>query len=80
MHFPDLCVFLHDQRLGIDEIEPFVESMKSCPKYGLHNPYLNKERYLMLGEVNRKLVDVMQDPEVFNFICRMSQRQIPKSD
>jgi 1-pyrroline-5-carboxylate dehydrogenase len=64
----------------LDEIQPFVDGMRACPKYGLHNPFLNKERYLMLGEVNRKLCEVMHDPEVFNYICRLSQRQIPKSD
>lgn len=42
-----------------DEINPFIESMLSCPKSGLHNPFKNKERYLMLGEVCRKLVESM---------------------
>jgi 1-pyrroline-5-carboxylate dehydrogenase len=64
----------------LDEIQPFIDGMKSCPKYGRHNPFLNKERYLMLGEVNRKLCEVMHDPEVFKFIWRLNQRQIPKSD
>jgi len=32
-----------------DEIDPFVESLLSVPKTGLHNPLKNKERYLMLG-------------------------------
>ena len=49
----------------MDEIQPFVESLEQCPKSGLHNPFWNKERYLMLGEVNRKVVEVMHDPEVF---------------
>ena len=33
----------------LDEIEPFIESLASVPKHGLHNPFKNKERYLMLG-------------------------------
>ena len=63
----------------MDDIEPFIESLKSCPKSGLHNPFKNKERYLMLSEVNRKVVETMHDPEVFNFFVKMIQRQAPKS-
>jgi len=46
---------------SLDEIKPFIDSMKAVPKSGLHNPFKNKERYLMLSEVNRKLVEVMHD-------------------
>jgi len=63
----------------IHEIQPFIDSLKSCPKYGLHNPYHNKERYLMLGEVCRKTTEVMHDPEVFNWMVKCTQRAIPKS-
>jgi 1-pyrroline-5-carboxylate dehydrogenase len=34
---------------SVDEIDPFVESLRAVPKHGLHNPLKNKERYLMLG-------------------------------
>lgn len=54
----------------LDEIDPFVESLQRCPKHGLHNPFKNKERYLMLSEVNNKVVQTMSDPEVFNFFVR----------
>lgn len=33
------------------ELTPFIQSMQSTPKSGLHNPYKNPERYLMLGDV-----------------------------
>ena len=33
----------------------------------------------MLSEVNRKMVEVMHDPEVFNFFVRSIQRVTPKS-
>ena len=39
------------------ESNEFIKSMQSCPKSGLHNPFKNKERYLQLGEVNRKVVE-----------------------
>jgi 1-pyrroline-5-carboxylate dehydrogenase len=44
--------------------------MKAVPKSGLHNPFKNKERYLMLSEVNRKVVETMHDKEVFNFFVK----------
>lgn len=62
-----------------EEITPFVESLQSCPKTGLHNPFKNKERYLMLSEVNRKVVECMHDKEVFNFFVKTIQRVCPKS-
>lgn len=63
----------------MDEIDPFVDSLKAVPKTGLHNPFKNKERYLMLSEVNRKLVDCMHDKEVFDFFVKSIQRVAPKS-
>jgi 1-pyrroline-5-carboxylate dehydrogenase len=54
----------------MDEIAPFIEDMRKCPKSGLHNPFKNKERYLMLGEVCRKVVEAMQDKDVYNHFIR----------
>jgi 1-pyrroline-5-carboxylate dehydrogenase len=51
----------------IEEAGAFIDSLRKCPKSGLHNPFRNKERYLMLGEVCRKLVESMQDKQVWNF-------------
>ena len=64
----------------LSEIEPFVTSLKQCPKTGLHNPFKNKERYLMLSEVNRRVVECMHDPEVFDFFTKTIQRVTPKSE
>ena len=64
---------------SMDEIAPFIESLQSVPKSGLHNPFKNKERYLMLSEVNRKVVEVMHDKEVFDFFVKGIQRCCPKS-
>jgi 1-pyrroline-5-carboxylate dehydrogenase len=54
----------------MDEIDPFVQSLANTPKTGLHNPFKNKERYLMLGEVSRKVAEVMHDPEVMDFFVK----------
>ena len=63
-----------------EEIQPFIEDLQSCSKSGLHNPFKNKERYLMLGEVCRKVVESMQDKEVWDFFINSMQRTCPKSD
>lgn len=62
-----------------DGVSDFINELKSCPKTGLHNPFKNKERYLMLGEVNRRLVEAMSDPDVYKFFVRLIQRTCPKS-
>jgi 1-pyrroline-5-carboxylate dehydrogenase len=64
---------------SIDEVQPFIDSLNACPKYGLHNPFHNKERYLMYGDVCRKTCEVMYDPEVFDWMTRCSMRAVPKS-
>jgi len=63
----------------MDEIAPFVESLKSVPRHGLHNPLKNKERYLMLGNVCRKTVEVLYDQEVFDHFVDLTMRAVPKS-
>jgi len=54
----------------MDEAAPFIDALRECPKSGLHNPFKNKERYLMLGEVCRKLVESMQDKHVWDFFIQ----------
>ena len=62
-----------------EHVKKLIEHLKSIPKSGLHNPFKNKERYLMLAEVNRKVVQSFQDPEVWKFFVRLIQRTCPKS-
>jgi len=40
---------------GMDEIGPFVDSLRKVPKTGLHNPLKNPERYVEYGEITRKV-------------------------
>ncbi len=42
----------------INELQPFIESLKSVPKSGVHNPLKNNERYLQFGEISRKVRDL----------------------
>ena len=63
-------VMLTQPDTKIEETNDFIESLRECPKHGLHNPFKNKERYLMLGEVCRKLVEAMQDKAVWEFFIQ----------
>uniref|UniRef100_A0A6U2JET3 Aldehyde dehydrogenase domain-containing protein n=1 Tax=Hemiselmis andersenii TaxID=464988 RepID=A0A6U2JET3_HEMAN len=62
-----------------NELGPYIASMNSCPKHGLHNPLGQPQRYLMLGEVSQKLAQRLSDPVIANFFARLIQRVCPKS-
>ena len=38
-----------------EELGPFIESLRKCPKTGLHNPLKNPERYVQYGEISRRV-------------------------
>nr|GLL22240.1 probable aldehyde dehydrogenase [Ipomoea trifida] len=61
------------------ELQPFLESMRKCPKHGLHNPFKAPERYLMLGDISAKAAHMLSLPEVSDFFTRLIQRVSPKS-
>lgn len=63
----------------VNELEPFVQSLKSVPKSGVHNPLKNVERYLYLGDVSRKAGEELLKPEVSEFFVQAIQRCVPKS-
>lgn len=42
-----------------EDIQPYIQSLRSCPKTGLHNPYKNVERYVQFGDISRKVTFVM---------------------
>ena len=41
----------------VDELQPFIDSLRSVPKSGVHNPFKNPERYVQYGEITRKASD-----------------------
>ncbi|PKA57312.1 putative aldehyde dehydrogenase [Apostasia shenzhenica] len=61
------------------ELKRFVESLRKCPKSGLHNPLRAQERYLLYGDISTKAAYVLGQPEVYNFFARLIQRVSPKS-
>lgn len=62
-----------------DEAKDFIDNLKSAPRSGLHNPFKNKERYVMYGQICRKTAEVLHDPEVFDFFTDTIMRSVPKS-
>jgi len=63
-----------------DEVAPFIERMKNCPRSGLHNPIKNPQRYVHLGEVNHRAAAELDKPEVEDFFAKLIQRVAPKSE
>ncbi|KAL4517872.1 hypothetical protein Ndes2526B_g02272 [Nannochloris sp. 'desiccata'] len=61
------------------EIEPFVHSLKSVPKTGLHNPLKNPERYLLLGDITHKAATELRKDDVALHFAKLIQRVAPKS-
>jgi len=49
---PPVCTIPDTQ---INELQPYIASLKSVPKSGVHNPLKNNERYLQFGEISRKV-------------------------
>ena len=64
---------------SVEELPPFIESLKSVPKSGVHNPLKNVERYLMFGEVSRKAGEALSDPQIAQFFVDAIQKTVPKS-
>ena len=79
--FADWADYISDDKMlrGGKAEQAFIDHLKSTPKTGLHNPFLNKERYLMLAEVNRKVVESFSQQEVFDFFTKALQRSTGKS-
>jgi 1-pyrroline-5-carboxylate dehydrogenase len=60
-------------------IQAFADSLRSCPKHGLHNPLKNPQRYVMYGAVTARIASEMRRPAVADFFARLVQRTSPKS-
>ena len=61
------------------EFSNIIKEMKSVSKSGLHNPLKNTDRYLMLGEVTRKLSCALHNNDIFQHFVDLIKTVIPKS-
>ncbi|XP_020226983.1 probable aldehyde dehydrogenase isoform X1 [Cajanus cajan] len=71
--------FIKVAEVAETDIQPFVKSLSSCPKHGVHNPFKAPERYLMFGEISAKAAHMLSLPKVSDFFTRLIQRVSPKS-
>ena len=62
-----------------EEAVPFGQGLVATPKTGLHNPFRNVERYLMLGRVSARAGAALRDPATLAYFSRLVQRTSPKS-
>jgi 1-pyrroline-5-carboxylate dehydrogenase len=59
--------------------DAFIDSVRRCPKTGLHNPLKNPERYVMLGQVCARASALLAQKQVEEYFTRLIQRVMPKS-
>ncbi|CAM6094240.1 unnamed protein product [Calypogeia fissa] len=72
-------VFMKVPNTSKSEVKPFIQSLRACPKSGLHNPLKNPERYLLYGDVSAKVAHSLSQPETADFFAKLIQRVSPKS-
>lgn len=61
------------------DTKPYIESLASCPKSGLHNPLKNTDRYVHMGSVCASAAAALAKTPVENFFAKLIQRVMPKS-
>ena len=61
-----------------DELEPFVRSLAICPKYGLHNPLYNLERYRMYGDICRRAAQYLRSKSGRDYFTKLINLVMPK--
>lgn len=66
-------------RTAASEIQPFIDSLATCSKTGLHNPFRNIDRYLMLGGVSARAASALRTPAILDFFTKLIMRTSPKS-
>lgn len=62
-----------------EELAPFLAGMKATSKTGLHNPFRNIDRYLMLGSVSDEASKALRTPAIADYFTKLIMRTSPKS-
>jgi 1-pyrroline-5-carboxylate dehydrogenase len=61
-----------------DELTRFIELLKRCPSYGLHNPLRNVERYVMYGKICAKAAKFLRTQTGREYFAKLIQIVMPK--
>lgn len=67
-------------KTSVDELKEVAESMKKCPKSGLHNPLKNVDRYVLYGKVCQRASELLHNPIIQKHFAKLNNIFIPKSD
>jgi len=59
-------------------IDKVLASMARCTKSGLHNPLKNPQLYRMWGEVFQKAANLLGEPEIEQYFCKLIAAVMPK--
>ena len=59
-----------------EELGPFIESLKSVPKSGVHNPLKNPNRYVEYGEISRKVSVSLDSQHLLHFIALKAKNRL----
>lgn len=71
--------FINVDLVTDSETQGYIDSQKSTPRYGLHNPIKNVARYNQYGDIYFKIAAEMRKKEVETFFTKLIQRTMPKS-
>ena len=65
----------------VDELGPFLESLRKVSKSGVHNPLKNPDRYVKYGEISRKVrmdsINVSCRNTILTSIIFLDRREAP---
>jgi len=70
--------FIHVPDTSMCELGPFVDASASCPKFGLHNPLHNPDRYVLYGKIAGTAAAQLAEPEIESYFAHLIQRVAPK--
>lgn len=71
--------FMSISEVDADETDEYIQSLTSCSKSGLHNPFKDPHRYTQYGTISAKIASRMREPQVMEYFTKLVQRVAPKS-
>ena len=70
-------IAMPDTREDVELLE-FTSRLGECPKYGLHNPLYNTERYRMYGDISARAARLLRDPDIRDYFAKLINLVMPK--
>jgi len=70
-------ILMPDNREDVELLE-FTSRLGACPKYGLHNPLYNIERYRIYGDISARAARLLRDPDIRDYFAKLINLVMPK--